>query len=176
MEDLKTKDTKALLKANEELTYKSPYGYFNFGPSVDGIYVSSLPSIDIKNGRFNKNIHLLLGHTKDDGILFTPPWIRSDDELRSFVQTLFPNITKVALDKIANFYPINATDDKGKIAQFSDLLDDVSIQCNNYYLSEAKLKLTRPFPFVFRYVFNVPPAVHAADVPYTVRMIFLFSA
>lgn len=154
-----------LIKANAELTYESEYGLFNFGPTIDHVYITDLPSTILRDSDYYNKIPILLGHTSLDGLLFTPPWIRDNAALGGYIQRLYPNLTSASLDKIKELYPITGPSEKEKITQVSDLLDDIAIQCNNYYLTEAFVKSKN----VYRYIFNAPPlAIHGADVRYTV--------
>lgn len=119
---------------------------------------------------------MLFGHTKSDGLLFTPPWARSDDDVRAHLRTLFPNITKSALDQVIDEYAApSSSSARANVDRFATLLDDATIRCNSHYLAEASLASnTRIYHSVFKYEFNVPPATHGADLSYTVSILFLF--
>jgi len=124
LESLFEADASVLMKANADLTYKSSYGLFKFGPTVDGFYVPDLPSKLLKDGRFWRGTSLLVGHTKYDGLVFTPPWIRSNEQLRQHVRTMYPGITESVLDEIDRRYPIEKWSfAKEKLIAVSDFLD-----------------------------------------------------
>ncbi|OWO97547.1 hypothetical protein B2J93_658 [Marssonina coronariae] len=176
LEGLKNLDTSILQKINAEMTYESPYGIFNFGPTIDGDFVPELPSklLGDPSGPYHKDISLLVGHTSFDGLLFTPPWIRTRAHLKTHARKLYPGITEEALAYIDGHYPIRQFQSKFpflplvaqmKIANVSDFLDDIAIQCNSYYLTEA-MNANAMAP-VFRYVFNTLPAIHGYDAGYT---------
>ncbi|KAK2628791.1 hypothetical protein QTJ16_001894 [Diplocarpon rosae] len=176
LEGLKQLDTSILQQINAEMTYESPYGIFNFGPTVDGDYVPDLPSklLGDPSGPYHKEIALLVGHTSFDGLLFTPPWIRTREHLKTHARKLYPGITEDALAYIDEHYPVRQYQTEFpflplvaqvKIANVSDFLDDVAIQCNSYFLTEA-INANAMAP-VFRYVFNTLPAIHGYDAGYT---------
>jgi carboxylesterase type B len=118
------KDSLELINANANMTYNSSYGLFEFGPTIDGWYVKELPGVALKNGNFHKGFPLFLGYTRNDGVAFTPPWIRSDDELGGYVRQLFPNVTKSVLDYVNTNYAINPDiEEREKIRQVANFLD-----------------------------------------------------
>jgi len=120
LEELWEADTEVLIQANADMTYNSSYGLFRFGPTIDGFYVTDLPGKKLREGSHHANIKLLLGHTKFDGVLFTPPWIRSNQQLESHVKTMFPGISEPVLGDMTDMYPI------GRIAYAKEKLLDVA--------------------------------------------------
>jgi hypothetical protein len=58
----------------------SSYDTFAFGPTVDGYLVKKLPGKALNEN--NWRVPVMDGHTKYDGLLFTPPWIRNNAQLR----------------------------------------------------------------------------------------------
>lgn len=168
-EDLEKIDTKVLMQANADLTFNSSYGLFNFGPSVDGYFTRDLPSKVLKAKEQHKGISMLIGHTKFDGLFFTPPWIRNNTQLRDHVRLMYPGVPETVLDEVDKRYPIGKFEfAKEKLLKVANFLDDVAIQCNSYYLTEAGLADTsNNYHPIYRYVYNSVPAIHGADVPYT---------
>jgi carboxylesterase type B len=57
-------DSTILQNANAQTIYRAPDGQFVYGPAIDGTYVPDLPGIRLQNGHFNKDVNLLVGHTK----------------------------------------------------------------------------------------------------------------
>lgn len=102
-----TADTKILQDANAKMVHDSKYGYFNFGPTIDGSYVTDLPGKVLAqppDGLYMPA--LLVGHMKLDGLLFTPPWIRTTEALLDYVRELFPGVPQAVLDTIASEYEV----------------------------------------------------------------------
>ncbi|KIW01659.1 hypothetical protein, variant [Verruconis gallopava] len=161
-------DSPALLNANAELTYNSSYGLFYFGPNIDGLYVTDLPGKLLAKGNFQNGISLLLGYTRNDGVAFTPPWLRSSSDLRGYVKTLFPGTPEETMKFVDDNYPfLSGESEKDKIRHVADFLDDLAIQCNTHYLTNATVKYSRnKFVRVYRYVFNAFPAFHGTDADY----------
>lgn len=169
LDELVKVDTKVLMQANADLTFNSSYGLFNFGPTVDGYFTKDLPSKVLKRREQHRGISILIGHTKFDGLVFTPPWIRNNEQLRDHVRLMYPGVPDSVLDEVDKKYPIGKIEfAKEKILKVADFLDDVAIQCNTHFLTEATLDdTTWPPVSVYRYVYNIVPAIHGADVPYT---------
>ncbi|KAL2072020.1 hypothetical protein VTL71DRAFT_11363 [Oculimacula yallundae] len=161
-------DSDVLQDANAKMTFNSPYGIFNFGPTIDGDYVPDLPGKLLAEHKNHEGISLMVGHMANDGLLFTPPWIRTNVQLREHAAKMYPGIAESVKRKITELYKINWWIElaQQKIAIVSDFLDDIAIQCNSYYLTEAALTANTPAP-VFRYSFNALPAIHGYDTGYT---------
>ncbi|KAH9205609.1 Alpha/Beta hydrolase protein [Leptodontidium sp. 2 PMI_412] len=168
LDELVRMNTSILQDANARMTFDSPYGIFNFGPTVDGKFVTDLPGKLLANQENHEGISLMVGHMAYDGLLFTPPWIRTNAQLREHSAKLYPGIPESVKNKITELYPINWWIElaQKKIAVVADFLDDIAIQCNSYYLTEAALTARLPVP-VFRYSFNALPAIHGYDTGYT---------
>ena len=64
----------SLIWANAVSTYYSEYGTFSFGPVVDGTYVPDLPGRLLAEGKFHKDIKIMVGYNRREGMIFTPPW------------------------------------------------------------------------------------------------------
>ncbi|KAG4438276.1 hypothetical protein IFR05_006258 [Cadophora sp. M221] len=168
LQELSQLNTSVLQDANEMMTFESPYGIFNFGPTVDGDFVTDLPGNLLADNKNHDGIPLMVGHMAYDGLLFTPPWIRTNTQLREHSAKLYPGIPGSVKTKITELYPINWWIElaQKKIAVVSDFLDDIAIQCNSYYLTEAAMTARNPAP-IYRYSFNALPAIHGYDTGYT---------
>ncbi|KAL8877060.1 MAG: hypothetical protein Q9198_004852 [Flavoplaca austrocitrina] len=170
VEALYTADTKILQDANAKMVHNSKYGYFDFGPTVDSFYVRDLPGKVMATPDNDLYVPaLLLGHEKLDGLLFTPPWIRTTEALLDYVRELFPGVPQAVLDTIASEYKIPTNlGPQASLLAVADFFDDIAIQCNSVYLTELSNKANqRTYHPVFRYVFNALPATHGYDTGYT---------
>jgi carboxylesterase type B len=167
---LRSKDTAELIFANARTNHYAPYGTFRYGPTVEYddnySYVPKLPGQLLAEGKYHKNISLLLGHAYADGLLFTPPWIRNNTALEEHTKLLYPTTPKNALEKIRKLYPMLSLGPKALVGLVSDFLDDVSVSCNNVYLQEPLLK-SGDAP-VYRYLFGPPPAPMHGLIPFYV--------
>lgn len=76
------KDLKGLQKAKAEdlirakkTTQESPYGEFRYGPTLDGEYLRGAPAVLLQLEPY-WDVPRIVSHSRADGLLFTPPWIR----------------------------------------------------------------------------------------------------
>lgn len=132
LEGLITLNSTKLQEANAQMTFESKYGYFNFGPTIDDDYVPDLPGKLLKAKSFHKGVAVLLGHTAYDGLLFTPPWIRTSQALLEHSKKLYPGIPDSVLSYIDEHYPIKEGAliiAQKKIANVSDFLDVSPSRC-----------------------------------------------
>ncbi len=165
--ELRGKPTELLMEINANMTYRSPYGQFAFGPVVDGSYVPDLPGRLLMQGKFHQEIKVMAGYNRREGALFTPPWIRTRFGFRAHIQDLFPDFPKTDLDKvIQELYPINLweLDPRTKIGKVAYAMSDVAVDCNTYYLNKAFNNKTHI------YKFNKYPGFHGQDANYTVSV------
>ena len=141
----------------------SPYGTFPFGPVIDGCYLRDLPSILLKEGRYNKSLKIITGHCADEGLLFTSPFITDPASYSTYLKQVFPDISNSSLSYIQDIlYPPVFDGSYGYTTQMgrTDLtIGDVAIVCNTRYLDHA-------FPGQYAYEFTVPPGFHAEDTSY----------
>ncbi|KAE9379793.1 alpha/beta-hydrolase [Stipitochalara longipes BDJ] len=165
-EQLRALPYEILYELNQIVTGLSTYGSFTFGPVVDprpGSYVPDFPARLLSQGKFH-NVSLVVGHNGDEGLLFTPPYIQTQDEFISAIQTIFPSsnasttsyITDVLYPPIYNgSYRYTSA-----IGRTSVAISDFLVGCN------ANILATKLNPG-YAYLFSVPPALHGEDVPYT---------
>lgn len=123
LDDLMKTDTTVLMNANANMTWQSTYGYFKFGPTIDGEYVRDLPGKLLKSGNFHKTLSLMLGYTMLDGLLFTPPWIRTKVALQDHVKKLFSQVPESVLTYIGEKYPISGLVAQNRVIMASDFFD-----------------------------------------------------
>lgn len=123
LEALFTADTQALQDANAIMIHDSKYGYFDFGPTIDHSYVPDLPGKVLLQSDFPVPA-MLLGDMKLDGLLFTPPWIRTTQALLDHVKKLFPGVPDSVLTTIEEKYPVTSPfNPQGALLKVADFLD-----------------------------------------------------
>lgn len=141
----------------------SPYGTFPFGPVIDGSYLRDLPSVLLKEGRYDHSLKIVTGHCSDEGLLFTSPFIADSASYANYLKRVFPDISTSSLSYIQYvLYPPVFDGSYGYRTQMgrTDLtIGDVAIVCNARYLDHA-------FPGQYAYEFTVPPGFHAEDTSY----------
>lgn len=107
----------------------------------------------------------MVGHNGNEGLLFTPPYITSDNAFREYVTEQLPLATTEVIDYIAEtLYPPTYDGSLGyrnDVQRAALLLSESVFTCNSLYLGRAYGNKT------YGYIFNVPPALHGQDVGYT---------
>jgi carboxylesterase type B len=125
--------------------------------------VPDFPARLISQGKFH-NVGLMVGHNADEGILFTPPIIQTQDEFVLAIQMLFPTANDSIISYVTDvLYPPVFNGSYGytsAIQRTSTAISDFLVGCNANILA-TKLKPA------YAYLFSVPPALHGEDIPYT---------
>ncbi|KAL5121158.1 hypothetical protein ACEQ8H_001010 [Pleosporales sp. CAS-2024a] len=164
--DLRALPSEVLIRASaQQITYDSGYGQYTYGPVVDGLFSPLQPGQLLAQGRFDKDVRIMVGHNANEGALFTPPYIASEQGLDAQLKSAFQGIQQSSLDTITQtLYPPVFNGSYPYTNQFAraDLIISEGIfTCNTYYLSTALKNET------YSYLFAVPPALHGQDVAYT---------
>ncbi|KAF4547710.1 Carboxylesterase-like protein 3 [Elsinoe fawcettii] len=147
----------------------APYGGFTYGPVVDGIFAPALPGQLLARGLFDKDVSILVGQNTNEGLLFTSPFIQSEQNLRDSLVSAIPTIAAFPdeIDFILNdLYPpvfdgTQAQSYRDQIARSAAITAELAFICNTFYLDKAYGNQT------YSYLFAVPPALHGQDVPYS---------
>lgn len=150
--------------ANQLMVYNSVYGAFSFGPAVDGVFVPALPGILFNAGAYAKNVSIMAGHNANEAPLFTAPYVKTDDDITTYLQQSYPGIQKAAIETILNFYPAvyNGSYGYTDATQRVFLIISESIfLCNTHFMHKAYGNKS------YAYEFEVYPAFHGMDVAYT---------
>ncbi|KAH6714768.1 carboxylesterase family protein-like protein, partial [Leptodontidium sp. MPI-SDFR-AT-0119] len=164
--ELRALPSEALIRANaQQVVYESAWGQFTYGPVVDGNFVPLQPGQLLAQGNFGKDVRVMVGHNANEGALFTPPYIQSDETLQSHLRTVFPAITQQTIDYVTQtLYPPVFDGSHPYRDQYSRanlIISEGIFTCNTNYLSTAYGNKT------YSYLFAVPPALHSQDVSYT---------
>ena len=82
----------ALIAANSMQVGQSDYGFFTYGPVVDGAFTPALPGKLLLQGAFDRSLNVMVGHNADEGLLFTNPAIRNDSAFARDLLLSFPDL------------------------------------------------------------------------------------
>lgn len=152
-----------VLRANLLTVYGSRYGSYTFGPTVDGVFVTTQPGLALLTGTaYAKNISVMPTWNTNEGPAFTPPYVRTDDELAEYLRISFPAINdEVAQYIVTELYP--AVYDgtypwRSPVDRTVKLIGELVFTCNTNYLARAYGNQTHNLNF------QVLPAVHGIDL------------
>jgi len=139
------------------------------GVVPDDDYVPDLPGKLFEQGRFDNTLSVLTGHDQDEGSRFVPNKLIIDESsyatyLESLITPLTNNAT--ALHHITQvLYPPVFDGSQGytnQIQRNNLTIADATIVCNTRFIDQASF-----LPTTYAYEFSTPPAMHAAELPYT---------
>ncbi|KAJ9651969.1 hypothetical protein H2198_008795, partial [Neophaeococcomyces mojaviensis] len=160
--DARAASSAQVITANLLTVYASPYGGYTFGPVVDGIFVPTQPGLSLlTNVSYAKNISVMAGHNTNEGPGFTPPYVRTDDDLRAYIRSNYPGAVPAVVDTILKLYP--AVYDgtypwKSPVDRTITIVTEQIFTCNTNYLARAYQNKT------YNYQFGILPAVHGIDI------------
>lgn len=163
--ELRALPSEDLIRANaQQVAYDAAWGTFVYGPVVDGSFAPQLPGQLLAQGRFDKDVRVMVGHNADEGAYFTAP-IATEEGFMKQLRNAYPYTPQQSLDYVAQvLYPPVFDGSLGYTNQFgraSLIIAEGVFTCNTEYLSRAYGNDT------YSYLFAVPPAFHGFDVPYT---------
>lgn len=166
LSELRALPYEALRRANlQQIGYDTAWGQYLYGPTVDGNFVPLQPGQLLAQGRFDKDVNVMVGHNANEGPLFTAPSIQSDAALRQQLTTAYPYMPKSSINHIVEvLYPPVFDGSYPYTTQYQRatlIISEGVFTCNTYYLSKAYKNET------YSYLFAVPPAFHGFDVAYT---------
>ncbi|KAL8825944.1 MAG: hypothetical protein Q9170_007598 [Blastenia crenularia] len=164
LKELREVNEEVLKEASNVMIQQSPYGTFTFAPAVDDDYTPAPPSLLLQANLLWRSVDVMVANNGDEGLLFAPPHIQSDAAFRQYVQGVFPAMPSEDLDELMEKYPVggSSTPRRNFVDRSKQALADVGVNCNTRHLSNA-LGAYR----VYKYVFNMFPAIHGLDTFFT---------
>lgn len=181
-----SKDTQTLQTASFNISGSGTYGTWGFLPVTDGTFVQARPSQQLLQRRLNGR-RLLVGNNADEGPLFTPQNINTEDDLVSWLRLTFPLFNNEDIAKILLYYPssnssvdpsavlfptegdmgvtaINQSDiNTGQQERASNIYAETTFVCPAYWMAEAYADPGRGRSS-FKYQYSVSIALHGSDV------------
>jgi cholinesterase len=163
---LRALDFTTLAGLNSIIVAKSnPYGTFTFGPVVDGSFVPAMPGKLLYEGKFDAPIEIMTGHNADEGLVFTSPFLATEADLETNLETVFPTASNETIAYMLDtLYPpvYDGTYSYTTLFGRASLITaEVSFTCNTRFFDLAYNNET------YSYFFTVPPGVHGEDIAYT---------
>lgn len=176
-EELQKVDTKVLIQANRETTYYSPYGTFTYGPVVSEdqkSYVVVPPAMKLQTGAWFWNVKLMFANNREEGALFTPPWLRNKEALGEYIKSIYPDMDKESLEEFEKLYPVpqskfstnpkgEKTTEKERFISAAAAFGDLGVDCNAFALRHGVRKEEN-----YQYYYRLYPGIHGQDIGATV--------
>ncbi|KAL8709781.1 MAG: hypothetical protein Q9220_005567 [cf. Caloplaca sp. 1 TL-2023] len=180
---LVSKDTDALQNASATISGSGRYGVYGFLPVTDGTFIQQLPSQQLLTKKVNGK-RILSGNNANEGPLFTPQDIVSEDDFINFLRTSFPLFTEDDISRLLLYYPstnasvsMDATNyatygtsgpsalnqssfGTGQQQRADNVYGETTFVCPSYWLAEA---FTNHDRIAYKYQYSIIPAQHGAD-------------
>ncbi|KAM0803758.1 carboxylesterase type B [Usnea florida] len=180
---LVTKDTITLQNASATVSGVSRYGTWAFVPVTDGLFVQQLPSQQLLKMQVNGN-SILVGNNANEGPLFTPQDILTEDDFVDFLKDAYPLFTNYNISQILQYYPstnssvsdtpkfatsgtstptaVNeSTFGTGQQQRADNVYAESTFVCPSYWLADAFTGHKRK---AYKYQYSVIGAEHGADL------------
>lgn len=177
------KDSSTLIEASATISTSGMYGTWGFLPVTDGIFIQSAPSSQLLKKEVN-GLRMLSGNNANEGVIFTPQNITTENDLVNWLQETFPLFTTDDLSKLLLYYPSsNATDTSmtmyatsgytgatavnesniatGQQQRANDIYAETTFVCPSYWLAEAYTNEGRT---AYKYQYSVLPGTHGTDL------------
>ncbi|KAF7531969.1 hypothetical protein G7054_g8395 [Neopestalotiopsis clavispora] len=162
--DLTTLTSAQLKYINQAVVYDAFTGLFNYGPVVDGTYVPNHPQVLLLEGKFDDSVNLMLSHTSNESVPFTPTTIATAEDLYELVATEFPEVSNETIDyMLTTVWPDVLNGSYPWTTEFARAVKigtEIQFACSARFLSVAFDNAT------YDSIFAYPPGYHAQDVPY----------
>ncbi|MCJ1457356.1 hypothetical protein MMC28_007724 [Mycoblastus sanguinarius] len=179
------KDTETLQNASATISGSSRYGTWGFLPVTDGVFIQQLPSQQLLKKQVNGN-RMLVGNNANEGPLFTPQNIVTENDFVNFLLNTFPLFTNDDVSRVLLYYPSpnaslgsttpgfatpgnsstvtalnESTFGTGQQQRADNVYAETTFVCPSYWLAEAFTNNNR---VAYKYQYSVPGAQHGADV------------
>lgn len=139
-------------------------GMFPVGPSVDGRWIQTIPTISFASGKYWKGIQgAIISHVANETASFTPSYVVDKPTFTTFLNTFFPEPSLEPIrNSIAANYDCASSPYNGDYhACAADVIRDSSFTCNTRNLFDAFPSISHMMLYGFP---DYALAYHAADL------------
>ncbi len=194
-----SKDTDTLQNASAYISASSRYGTWAFLPVTDGRFIQQLPSQQLLEKRVNGRrvlsgvrhpiqtitcTHRCVQNNANEGPLFTPQNIVTEDDFVNFLRSSFPLFTEDDISRVLLYYPSTNASVSSELPDFAtsgtsgatalnqstfgtgqqqranNVYAETTFVCPSYWLAEAYTNNGRT---AWKYQYSVIPAQHGSD-------------
>ncbi|KAL8769875.1 MAG: hypothetical protein Q9209_004313 [Squamulea sp. 1 TL-2023] len=181
---LVSKDTDTLQNASNTISGSSRYGTWAFLPVTDGSFIQQTPSQQLLTKRVNGR-RMLSGNNANEGPLFVPQDIVTEEDHINFLRNSFPLFTADEISRVLLYYPstnasvsadapefatsgisgataVNvSTFGTGQQQRAMNIYAETTFVCPSYWLAEAFSNNDR---VAYKYQYSAIPAQHGVDM------------
>lgn len=168
-------DTAALQAINRATVGAAPFATLTYGPSVDGDFLPALQTELLAQGKFARNVDVIVAHNANEGLIFTDQRIQNNTGLAANLQGLMPSASPAQIQNIIAQYPEDfsgAQPYRTQLERLELVASEGLVTCNANALSRAYAGTQGSMQGlasggVNGYLFSVSPGIHALDTMYT---------
>lgn len=183
---LQNLDSDTLVNASATISQSSVYGTWGFLPVTDEVFIQDTPSRQLLRKKVN-GLNILSGNNANEGPLFVPQTITTEDDLVSWLRLTFPLFSNNDIAKVLLYYPSSNTTDTtsplfatsgdsgptalnqsnvavGQQQRANNIYAETTFVCPSYWLAEAFSDSSRGEGKAYKYQYSVLPALHGYDV------------
>jgi acetylcholinesterase len=164
IEEARKLPSEKVIEANFAQVAESPWGTFTYGPVPDGVFIPTWPALLFNAGAFAQNISVLSTYSVDEGMMFTPFYLTTEQGAKTWLASIHPGAEDGALDYVLQvLYPpiYNGIQPYRSILErLALILTESCFTCNIFYMNMGYKNQT------YSYEFQILPAFHGADSPY----------
>lgn len=186
MSCLRSKDVEVLQEANVNVTNAAQYGTWAFAPVTDGCFIQNAPSTQLLDEKAVNGNHMWASHNADEGPLFVPRNITTEEALVDFVRTSFPRFDDDDITAVLETYPLSAygadpanplfatAGNSGPTAvdvspfaignqqRAYAIYAEATFSCPSYWVATGYTGDSAKSSYLFTY--TSPPALHGSDI------------
>lgn len=107
---------------------------YAYNPVIDGSFIIDIPMNMFKNGTF-VHVPTVFGDVTDEGTIFTPHSLSSEEDSRDFIKNNFPTVTTTQLDKYTDVYDFNDTSGSNYWVKASTAYGETRYICPGIHMS-----------------------------------------
>lgn len=171
----RTLDSAALQNINRIMIGQAPFATLTFGPNVDGDFVPATQTALLAQGKFARNVDVIVAHNANEGLIFTDQRITNDTGLAGYLSGLMPSASAATIQRAIALYPEDFSGAQGYRTQLERLelvASEALVTCNANALSRAFADTPAATQGLASggingYLFAVSPGIHALDTMYT---------
>ena len=134
LNELRQVPEEQMMRTNFQQISSAPPGSFLYNPTAWGTFTPESPSKLFRQGKYAKDVDIILSHTSDEGGQFTAAFKEHKTSVKDFVDLAFPDVTQDEKQWILATYD-SGKDDSGDIGK---IIGDVTFRCHVTYVSDAK--------------------------------------
>jgi carboxylesterase type B len=155
-----------LMAVNQQQINNAPYGTFVYGPTIDGGLVPRLPAEILKDPGFSTDVHLMLGHNSNEGLVFVNPNADGTDTADTYIPNLQASLPAIKPEDMVylnntlyqvSTYGTGPGQFKDEVRRQAQTAADAGIICNTYALTTSSKS-------VYLYEYSVNPGYHGEDL------------